>query len=177
VFVGFLYFSINHKNISYKWVIHFVKIIPQKYKGKIQNFSYNFIEGLAILNNRFTDVVFILFLTILAVLSESYFIFLIFSEFGSSITFVKILFGYTLLNLTYILPTPPAQIGSNQFMWLLIFSFTLGINENLTGAAVTFSHILTSLIIFILGTISLFFLKIKFKNVIKIKKLNEDRNE
>ncbi|MCD4818820.1 MAG: flippase-like domain-containing protein [Candidatus Cloacimonetes bacterium] len=168
-FVGFLYFSINHKDVSYKWVNNFIKIVPQKYEDKIQNFGYNFIEGLAILNGRFTDVMKILFLTVISVLSESYFIFLIFVEFGASISFAKILFGYTLMNLTYILPTPPAQIGSNQFMWILIFSFTLGINENLTGAAVTFSHILTALIICGIGTISLFTLKIKFRNIIKIK--------
>jgi len=168
IFSGFLYFSISHKNISYNWINHMIKVLPRKFQNKAQQLGYNFIEGLAILNNRVLDTIYILFLTILAILSEAYFIFLIFIEFGASISYLEILFGYTLMNLTYILPTPPAQIGTNQFMWILIFSFTLGIDENLTGAAVTFSHAITAFIILIIGTISLFSLNIKIRDILTL---------
>jgi uncharacterized membrane protein YbhN (UPF0104 family) len=97
---------------------------------------------------------------------------MVFKAFGAEISYLKILFGYTLMNLTYILPTPPAQIGSNQFMWVLIFGFALGINENLTAAAVTFSHLLTSIWIFGIGAISLLALKIKFTEIVSIKNKN-----
>jgi len=76
--------------------------------------------------------------------------------------------GYTLMNLTYILPTPPAQIGSNQFMWVLIFSFGLGADRNLTSAAVIVSHILTSLMIFVMGYLSMLLLKLKFTDVLTL---------
>ena len=78
------------------------------------------------------------------------------------------------MNLTYILPTPPAQIGSNQFMWVLIFSFALGVNKNLTSAAVTFSHLLTSIWIFIVSAISFLALKLNFLEVVFQKKQNEE---
>jgi uncharacterized protein (TIRG00374 family) len=107
------------------------------------------------------------FLTLLAVLSEAIYIYALFRSFGAEVSYLKILFGYTLMNLTYILPTPPAQIGSNQFMWVLIFSFALGVNENLTSAAVTFSHLLTSICIFAVGIISLVALKINLSQLLQ----------
>ena len=71
------------------------------------------------------------------------------------------------MNLTYILPTPPAQIGSNEFMWVVIFSFALGVNNNLTGAAVATVHILTTIVIFVIGAISLSSIGIKLSEVLK----------
>jgi len=168
-FLGFLFFAVNHKKIAVKFLHSFLKIIPRKSRHIFEEFFFDFVEGMAIMQHRNKDTVFISLLTILAVLSEATYIFAVFKAFGTHIGFVKILFGYTLMNLTYILPTPPAQIGSNQFMWVLIFSFALGIDRNLTSAAITFSHLLTSIWIFLLGGISLLALKIKFSDLVSLK--------
>jgi len=172
IFLGFLYFAANHKDKAVKFLNVFLKIIPSHYREKVEIFFENFINGMAIMQNRFWDNVLISLLTILAVLSESVYIYAVFVSFGAHISYAKILFGYTLMNLTYILPTPPAQIGSNQFMWVLIFSFALGINENLTSAAVIFSHLLTTIWIFLLGGISLLALKLKFSELVMKKNRN-----
>jgi uncharacterized membrane protein YbhN (UPF0104 family) len=124
---------------------------------------------MAIMKGRKMDTAKVYFLTTLAVLSEAIYIFMVFRAFGSEISYAKILFGYTLMNLTYILPTPPAQIGSNQFMWVLIFSFALGENTNLTSAAVTFSHLLTSVWILGVSAISFLALKLNFSEVVHSK--------
>ncbi len=81
--------------------------------------------------------------------------------------FMKILFGYTLMNLTYILPTPPAQIGSNEFMRVIIFSFALGVGKNLTGATVATVHILTTIVIFVTGALSLSAIGMKFTDAFR----------
>lgn len=129
--------------------------IPHKFKFKLEDFYTSFIEGMGILRGRKKDTIIIYLLTLLAVLSEGFFVYMIFRSLGlHDIGFVKILFGYTLMNLTYILPTPPAQIGSNEFMWVVIFSFALGVDKNLTGAAVATVHILTTIVIFSLGALS-----------------------
>ena len=137
-FVWFLYFAINHQKKAFKFLHLFLKIIPFKYRAKLEVFFANFVDGMGILNRRWKAITLIYLLTFWAVISEALYIFMVFKAFGAEISYLKILFGYTLMNLTYILPTPPAQIGSNQFMWVLIFGFALGINENLTAAAVTF---------------------------------------
>ena len=122
---------------------------------------------MAIMRGRIAENCLVYLLTLFAVLSEAIYIYAVFKAFGSEVSYLEILFGYTLMNLTYILPTPPAQIGSNQFMWVLIFSFALGLDKNLTSAAVTFSHLLTSIWIFLLGGISLIALKINLNQLLQ----------
>ena len=172
-FIWFLYFAIKHQQKALKFLHLFLKIIPFKYRIIFEVFFVNFVDGMAILNGRWRATILICLLTFLAVASEALYIFMVFKAFGAEISYLKILLGYTLMNLTYILPTPPAQIGSNQFMWALIFGFALGVNENLTGAAVTFSHLLTTIWIFGFGAISLFALKIRFGNLLKKRGIDE----
>jgi len=166
IFLSFLFFAVNHRAKAVKILHFFLKVIPHKYRIKFEDFFSNFVDGMAIMKNRKLDFILVYFLTILAVFSEAVYIYAVFRAFGANISYTKILFGYTLMNLTYILPTPPAQIGSNQFMWVLIFSFALGIDENLTSAAVIFSHLLTSIWIFLVGGISLLALKIRFGDLV-----------
>ncbi len=165
-FIGFLYFAVNHRNTALKILNLFFSIFPKKIKFKFEDFFENFIDGMSVMQHRLKDNLLVYLLTFAAVISEAIYIFAVFRAFGADISYQKILFGYTLMNLTYILPTPPAQVGSNQFMWVLIFSFALGVDKNLTAAAVTFSHLLTSIWIFSIGTISLFVLKIKFSDLL-----------
>lgn len=165
-FIGFLYFAVNHRNTALKILNLFFSIFPKKIKFKFEDFFKNFIDGMSVMQHRLKDNLLVYLLTFAAVISEAIYIFAVFRAFGADISYQKILFGYTLMNLTYILPTPPAQVGSNQFMWVLIFSFALGVDKNLTAAAVTFSHLLTSIWIFSIGTISLFVLKIKFSDLL-----------
>ncbi len=165
-FIVFLYFAVNHRNTALKILNLFFSIFPKKIKFKFEDFFENFIDGMSVMQHRLKDNLLVYLLTFAAVISEAIYIFAVFRAFGADISYQKILFGYTLMNLTYILPTPPAQVGSNQFMWVLIFSFALGVDKNLTAAAVTFSHLLTSIWIFSIGTISLFVLKIKFSDLL-----------
>jgi uncharacterized protein (TIRG00374 family) len=170
LFLGFLFFSTNHKEKAVNILNFFLKIFPVKFREKLSGFILNFVNGMTIMKNRFPETILATLITLLAVFSEAIYIWVLFKAFGAQISYFKILFGYTLMNLTYILPTPPAQIGSNQFMWVLIFSFALGVNENLTSAAVTFSHLLTTVLIFFVGMFSLFALKIRFTDILKLKK-------
>lgn len=167
VFLAFLFFAVNHKDKALMVLNYFLKIIPKKHRKIFEDFFINFVDGMAIMHGRFAENCLVYLLTLLAVLSEAVYIYAVFRAFGSEASYLKILFGYTLMNLTYILPTPPAQIGSNQFMWVLIFSFALGVNENLTSAAVTFSHLLTSIWIFLTGGLSLIALKINLNQLLK----------
>jgi uncharacterized protein (TIRG00374 family) len=165
-FLGFLFFAINHREKAVSILNFFLRIIPGRFRENLKIFFSNFVDGLSIMQGRYLDYIKVIILTALAVISEAFYIYQVFTAFGSSSSFIYILFGYTLMNLTYILPTPPAQIGSNQFMWVLIFAFALGINKDLTSAAVTFSHLLTSIWIFALGAISLLALNIGFKELV-----------
>lgn len=168
-FLLFLFFAVNHKSKAFKMMRFILKLIPGRIRQKFEDFFENFIDGMAVMKGRPSDNVQVYLLTFLSVLSEAIYIFVVFRAFGAEVSYMKILFGYTLMNLTYILPTPPAQIGSNQFMWVLIFSFALSEDENLTSAAVTFSHLLTTMWILTIGFASLATMKINFKQLFKGK--------
>lgn len=164
--IAFLFFAVKHRAKAMKMLDLLLIIFPKKLRTKSRKFIETFIDGMGVMQDRPFDTIKVNLLTILAVLSEAVYIFAVFKAFGANISYQKILFGYTLMNLTYILPTPPAQVGSNQFMWVLIFSFALGVDKNLTAAAVTFSHLLTSIWIFLIGAISIFALNIKFSDLL-----------
>ena len=175
IFMFILIFSMKSSENMHKVLVKLSFFFPYKYKIRLEDFYKSFIKGMGLLKGRRKDTIHVYFLTILAVLSESLFVFLVFRSLGiNNIGFVKILFGYTLMNLTYILPTPPAQIGSNEFMWVVIFSLALGVNNNLTGAAVTIVHLLTTLIIVGIGTISFSAIGLKFGDVLK-KNINDPK--
>ncbi len=173
-FIGFLFFAVNHHQKALKILHLFLKITPKGWRPQFEMFFENFVGGMSIMQNRVKDNICVYAITMLAVFSEAIYIYAVFKAFGADISYTQILFGYTLMNLTYILPTPPAQIGSNQFMWVLIFSVALGLNKDLTSAAVTFSHLLTSIWIFALGIISLLALKIPLNDLVSQKELKEE---
>jgi hypothetical protein len=51
-----------------------------------------------------------------------------------------VLYGYTFFNLSFILPSPPGQVGSNELIGLLIFSGSFGISRTSVGAMFLLSH-------------------------------------
>jgi hypothetical protein len=66
-----------------------------------------------------------------------------------------VLYGYTFFNLAFILPTPPGQVGSNEFIGLLIFSGLFGVDRSGVGAMFLFSHPWTAMLMTVSGLICL----------------------
>jgi len=130
--------------------------IPIKYKNRIDEFINLFVKGLSIFKHNKRLLVPSIILTFVATISDSMFFYFMFSVFDMPIGFMKVLFGYTLIFLSYSLPHPPAQIGSNELIMILIFSIGFGFNENLVSAVMAFSHLITAIVILISGTICLF---------------------
>jgi uncharacterized protein (TIRG00374 family) len=178
IFISVLIFSMKNRKLMHKILMKVGIILPKRFEKRLESFFYNFVDGMNILKGRAKDTSLTYLLTFVAALSEGFFIYMIFKGLGySQNNFIHILFGYTLMNLTYIFPTPPAQIGSNEFMWVVIFSFALGIDKNLTGAAVAIAHILTGLIIFLFGAISLSMIGKKLSDVFHTEVSEETRQK
>lgn len=177
IFIFILIFSMKNRDLMHTILMKTRIILPKRFEKRLESFFYNFVDGMNILKGRVKDTLLVYGLTFVAMLSEGFFIYMVFKGLGySQNNFIHILFGYTLMNLTYIFPTPPAQIGSNEFMWVIIFSFALGIDKNLTGAAVAIAHILTGLIIFIFGTLSLSAMGMKLSDAFQ-SEVNKETND
>ncbi len=94
-------------------------------------------------------------LTVVAVAFDAWFCQLAFAAVGTPVPFPLVLFGYTLFNLAFILPTPPGQIGSNEVLGLLIFSGAFGVNRTGVAAMFLFSHPWTAILMVVSGLICL----------------------
>src|SRR3984893_18937336 len=79
-------------------------------------------------------------LTCVAVIFDGLFAMLAFWTIGFPIPFGTAIFGYTVYNMFYILPTPPRQVGSNEAMGLLVFTGLLHLPADKVTAMFVFSH-------------------------------------
>lgn len=180
--VDFSAFSDNEKHsvFSLNFFINLIKrsfnsiflLFPHKYKEKFSNFIILFLEGVGIFKHHKLLFIPCLFYTLLATLTDSVFFFLMFKAFSVDVYFTHILFGYTLIFLSYILPHPPAQIGSNELVMVLIFAIGFGLDENLVSAVMSFSHIITAVVIVLTGLGSTAYAGIKIFDFLKNKEIN-----
>jgi glycosyltransferase 2 family protein len=125
--------------------------LPESFRLKLNNLIELFINGLNIFEHHFSILLYCLLLTALGVLLDGLYFWFIFQAFGLSTGFLIVLFGYTLINLSYILPQPPAQLGSNEWMMIIIFALGFGIDKNSASGVMVFAHVFTFAIISVLG--------------------------
>jgi uncharacterized membrane protein YbhN (UPF0104 family) len=94
-------------------------------------------------------------LTCLALCFDSLFALSIFWMVGLPLPFGEVLFGYTLYNMFFILPTPPGQLGSNEAVGLLVFGGLLHLPPGKVIAMFLFSHPWAALLMCATGLICL----------------------
>jgi len=140
--------------------------LPLKIRIKINNLIEMFINGLNIFEHQRRIILYAVLLTALGVLFDSLYFFMMFKAFNQDISFLIILFGYTLINLSYVLPQPPAQLGSNEWMMIIIFSLGFGLTQNIASAIMVFAHLFTACIISGLGILGFSYAGIRsFKQI------------
>ncbi|MBW6516053.1 MAG: flippase-like domain-containing protein [Candidatus Cloacimonetes bacterium] len=148
--------------------------IPTKYEVKLDETLSLFVEGLAVFKDHKQLLLPVILFSIIAIFFDSFFFFALFLAFGISINYFYILLGYTLIYLSYIIPHPPAQLGSNELLMFLIFAAGFGMQADKAGAIMLFSHILTGLIIVTIGLISYSYSGVQLLTIInKGEVLNE----
>lgn len=129
--------------------------LPKRFEERFLYLLNIFIEGIGLFRHHLNLLPKVILLTILAVLLDSIYFSFVFLAFNQNINFFMILFGYTLINLSYILPQPPAQIGSNEIMMVIIFSVGLGLDKEMVSAVMAGAHIMTGLLISGIGLLAL----------------------
>jgi len=145
--------ALNQKGV-HSFFEKVLAILPRVFRAKAQGFMKLFVAGLNIFEHHWTVLAVSILLTALGVFLDGFYFYSLFRAFGMSYPFAMVLFGYTLINLSYALPQPPAQLGSNEWMMIIIFSIGFGLTKDSASAVMVFAHILTALIMSILGIIS-----------------------
>jgi uncharacterized membrane protein YbhN (UPF0104 family) len=105
-------------------------------------------------------------LTAVAVCLDALFCLLAFRAVGVHLSPQVALYGYTLFNLAFILPTPPGHIGSNEVVGLLIFAGVFGIGRSQVAAMFLFAHPWTAILITTSGLVCLSRLGLRFRTAL-----------
>lgn len=128
--------------------------LPGRMHERISEWIALFVRGMGVARQNARALLPLLGLTAASVVIDASYFLLMFRAFSIDVGFTRVLFGYTLLTLSYILPTPPAQIGYNELVIGLIFAGGLAGAELARGevmAVVVVAHAITGLLITVVG--------------------------
>ena len=152
-------------------------LLPKSVGGKVEGFATGFVDSL--LAGASQPKIFIpaIMLTLVAVCFDALFAMLAFWTIGYHITFGVALFGYSVYNMFYILPTPPGQVGSNEAVGLLVFSGLLHIQATQVTAMFVFSHPWAAVLMCTTGLICLSTLGLTITGAMKVQTSGEDALE
>ena len=149
-------------------------ILPRAIGGKFEGFATGFVDSLLLGASRPKIFIPAVLLTCVAVIFDGLFAMLAFRTIGFPISFATAIFGYTVYNMFYILPTPPGQIGSNEFVGLLVFHVLLGLPANKVTAMFVFSHPWAALLMSASGMACLSALGLTISSAMKIQTEGEN---
>jgi uncharacterized protein (TIRG00374 family) len=144
-------------------------ILPKGIGNKIAGFATGFVD--ALLAGASQPGIFIpaILLTVFAVLFDGLFAMLAFWTVGVHVTFGTAIFGYTVYNMFYILPTPPGQVGSNEAIGLLVFYGLLHLDAHGVAAMFIFSHPWAAVLMCLSGMGSLSALGMTISSAMKVQ--------
>jgi uncharacterized protein (TIRG00374 family) len=112
--------------------------------------------------------------TALAVSLDALSCVLAFKAVGVAVALPVVLYGYTLYNLAFILPTPPGQVGSNELVGLLIFSGVFGVNRTGVGAMFLFAHPWSSVLMTCSGLLCLSVMGLSLRSTLRLARDQEE---
>lgn len=175
VLLGILVFSVIKERATIRIIQLCFFFLPKRARQKASDFIESFISSIKVVKMGVGGWAIVFATTLLAVVFEALYFQTIFWAFGLNISFMLVFFGYTLMNLSYVLPTPPAQIGSLELISLLIFATSFGLEKNAVSATIVFAHTITGMFIVVLGLVSLAIIGVSLSKALSFK-TNEPTN-
>jgi uncharacterized protein (TIRG00374 family) len=146
-----------------------MSLLPKAIAGKVEGFATGFVDTLLMGASRPKIFIPAILLTCVAVIFDGLFAMLAFWTIGYHISLGVALFGYSVYNMFYILPTPPGQIGSNEAVGLLVFGGLLHIPATQVTAMFVFSHPWAALLMCTTGLACLSALGLTIAGVIRVR--------
>jgi len=143
-------------------------LLPGAARERVEPFVVQFVDTLLALIRRPRLLLIAGAYTVVAIGLDALFCLLAFRAVGLHVAVPVVLYGYTFYNLSFILPTPPGQIGSNELVGLLIFSGAFGLNRSAVGAMFLFSHPWTAILMTISGLACLSVMGIGLRSTLRL---------
>jgi uncharacterized protein (TIRG00374 family) len=148
--MGLLFFAFRNPDGASRLLCAVFSWLPGRVYKRLSEFIGLFVQGMGVAKREARTLWSFLALTGVAVLIDGLYFYFMFRAFSVDVAFTRVLFGYTLLTLSYILPTPPAQIGYNEFVIGLIFAggvAAAGVARHEVMAVIIVAHAMTGLLI------------------------------
>ena len=152
-------------------------VLPARARSRIEPAVVQFVDTLLALIRQPGLLARAAGYTVLAVGLDALFCLLAFRAVGVPMALPVVLYGYTLYNLAFILPTPPGQVGSNELIGLLIFSGLFGVSRSGVGAMFLFSHPWTALLMTCSGLLCLSTMGLTLRGTIRLARVQEEVEE
>ena len=149
-------------------------VLPGGLRDRIAPFITGFIDTLLALIRRPRVLLVAAGYTVLALTLDALFCLLAFWAVGVNVPLLVVLYGYTLFNLSFILPSPPGQVGSNELIGLLIFSGIFRVNRAGVGAMFLFSHPWTGLLMTCSGMACLSAMSLTLRGTFRLARDHQD---
>jgi uncharacterized protein (TIRG00374 family) len=143
-------------------------MLPKAALRRIEAFIVMFVDTLLALIRRPRVLLVAAAYTAVALCLDALFCLLAFRAVGVAVAVPVALYGYTFFNLAFILPTPPAQVGSNEIIGLLIFSGSFGVSRPGVGAMFLFSHPWTGVLMTLAGLICLSAMGLTIRSTLRL---------
>jgi len=145
--VGLLTLAVRNGERTARVLMQFFSWLPKRLHDRVSSWISLFVDGLSVARTNARNVWSLLALTGVAVTLDAVYFYLMFRAFSIDVAFPTVLFGYTLISLSYVFPTPPAQIGYNEAIMGLIFAGGLGMGRAEVTAVMLVAHLLTGLLV------------------------------
>lgn len=170
----FLLLAVWKRQLALSLVYRIFALTPTRIRQKVVPFVEGFVDALLRLAAQPRLLLIATAYTAVAVSFDALFAWLAFLAIGAHVSYAVVLFGYTLYNLAYILPTPPGQIGSNEVIGLLVFTGIFGVSRISVAAMFIFSHPWTALLMIVSGLASLSALGVGLRSTLSFGQTSAD---
>ena len=172
--MGFIALAAWKRNAAIRLLQRMTGMLPQSIGSKISGFATGFVDSLLAGASQPRIFIPAMLLTLVAVTFDGLFAMLAFWTIGYQISFGTAIFGYTIYNMFYILPTPPGQVGSNEAIGLLVFAGLLHLPTDKVTAMFVFSHPWSALLMTVTAMLCLSALGLKLSSAMKVQTEGED---
>ena len=152
-------------------------LLPGSARNRIRPFIAGFIDTLVTLVRRPRVLLIAAVYTTLALGLDALFCLLAFRAVGVTVPLLVALYGYTLFNLSFILPSLPGQVGSNELIGLLIFSGVFRVSRTGVLAMFLFSHPWTGLLMTFSGLGCLSVMGLTLRGTFRLARNSETEEE
>lgn len=143
----------------------------------MEAFVTGFVDSLLANTSRPRIFLLALALTCLAVVCDSLYAMFAFWTVGFPISIGTAIFGYTLYNMFFILPTFPAGVGSNEAVGMLVFTGVLRLSQDKVIAMFIFSRPWAALLLCMAALTCLKTLGLRLSTVMRVKAQPEESQE